>query len=129
MMIALGMAHLWNGHPDKAMGQLERAFATNPYAPDVFKLYLSLAYFFNGRPGEGLKILSSSESGVPIARAYRILNLVGLNDIAEAKNEVQILLDENPASILGRMPNLEAFRRVEDRERITAALCLAGLPE
>ncbi len=42
------------------MVHLERAFSTNQYATDVFKNYLSLAYFLADRCEDALKLLSSS---------------------------------------------------------------------
>ncbi len=129
MMIALGMARLWNGQPDEAMVQLERAFSTNTYVPEVFKLFLSLAYFFLGRCEEALRLLSSSEGGASNTRLYRVLNLVGADHVAEAEREAQLLLDENPEFSLARTQTVNSFKREEDRERLKAALRKAGLPD
>ena len=128
MMIALGMARLWNGEPDQAMAHLERAFATNQYAPDVFKNYLSLAYFLDDRCGDALKLLGSSEGGEAVTRLYRILNLVGSDQVEEAKREALLLLDENPDFRLDRAQSFNSFRRGEDRLRVVGALREAGLP-
>lgn len=128
-MIALGMARLWNGEPDQAMIHLERAFATNKYAPDVFKYYLSLAYFLSDRCEDALKLLSSSEGEESVMRLYRIVNLVGCNHVEEAKREALLLLGENPGFSFDRAQSFNSFRRGEDRARIAVALHEAGLPE
>ncbi|NOD78485.1 MULTISPECIES: adenylate/guanylate cyclase domain-containing protein [unclassified Ruegeria] len=128
MMIALGLARLWNGEPEQALVHLERAFATNQYAPDVFKNYLSLAYFLHDRSDDALKILASSEGGQTITRLYRILNLVGSDQVEEAKTEAQSLLGEYPDFRLDRTQLINSFRRGEDRTRVVEALRTAGLP-
>ncbi|MEM7068304.1 MAG: adenylate/guanylate cyclase domain-containing protein [Pseudomonadota bacterium] len=127
MMTALGMARLWNGEPAQAMVHLERAFATNQYAPDVYKNYLALGCFLLGRFEEALKLLSSSETSESVTRLYRILNLVGADQVEKAKNEVLILLKEQSDFDVDRIHSLKLFRRIEDREQIASALRVSGL--
>ena len=127
MIIALGMALLWNGDLDEALAQLERAFAINPYVPEAFKQYLSLAYFMIGRHEEGFQVLSSSGVGASRSSVYRLLCLVGLGRVAEAKEQAQALAKDNPTFELNGMQIVRSFRREEDRERIAAALREAGL--
>ena len=127
MMIAIGIARLWNGQPEQAMAHLERAFATNRYVPDAFKRYLALAYFLTDRSDEALDLLGSSEGSEAVVRLFRILNLVGAGRTSEARREAERLLQENQVFSMDRTQMVGAFRRDEDRERVKKALQEAGL--
>lgn len=127
MMIALGLARLWNGESDQAVVHLERAFSTNRYAPDVFKIYLALAYFLVERFSDALKLLDGSEGMASVMRIYRVLTLVGSGQIEPAEREARLLLAENTDFSLANAQSINSFRRKEDRERIFAALRKTGL--
>lgn len=129
MMMALGLANLWNGEHDTAVVLLEKAFSTNRYAPDVFKIYLALAYYLTGRFDDGLKLFDSIEGTTSVTQIYRILNLVGLQQIEEAKAEAQSWLNNNAGLKLGDAQSINSFRHQEDREQIFAALRMAGLSQ
>ena len=110
-------------------GSLARTRKSSAFAPDVFKNYLSLAYFLVGRCEDALKLLSSNEGRESVTRLYRILNLVGSNQVEEAKGEALLLLGENPSFSIARAQSFNSFRREVDRTRILGALHAAGLPE
>ncbi len=129
MMIELGVALTRNGQAQEAITQFKRAFATNPYSPAGFKVHLSLANFLTGRYQDGLDVLSSYERGASVATIYRVLNLVGLERVEEAKEEARALLAGGARFALHSLRPLSSFKRAEDRERISVTLRKAGLQD
>jgi adenylate cyclase len=129
MMICLGTALMWTGSTDEAIGQFEKAVATNPYLADHFKRHLSLAYFLAGRPADGLEVLSGSEAEASGARVCRILNLVALDRRDDAAEEARHLMSAFANFSANASPVVRVFEGAEVRETIVSALREAGLPE
>ncbi|SLN44357.1 Adenylate and Guanylate cyclase catalytic domain protein [Roseovarius albus] len=129
MMITLGTALMWEGRPKEALVLLEKAYQTNSYIPDAFRSYLSLAYFLCDRPQDGIPILGVSEVLTPTSQVYRILLLVGLGQIAEAKRHAKALKMRHPDFESANIQMFNSFRYEEDRNRIFSALRSVSLVE
>ena len=113
----------------EGLKHLERAFTINPYAPVVYKSYLSLAYFLVGRPEDGLDILSSVQGPVGASRFARIVNLVALDRFEDARAEAGMVRQEDPSFDLARLLAGFPFRDEEDRAHLGDTLRRAGLGE
>jgi adenylate cyclase len=127
MMIELGLALLWSGRTEEALVHLERAFGINPYVPASFKPYLALAYFLTDRHEDGLRALGSLDGGSSLLGVYQVLNLVGLGRVAEAREQMRLLLDANPRIEGASARIAQSFILERDRERVVSALREAGL--
>ena len=129
MVASYGMALVWCGRAREGLEHLERAFAINPYAPAIYKSYLSIAYFFAGRPQDGLDILSSVQGTVGPSRFMRIANLVALDRLTDAQAEAGIARQDDPSFDLASLLVGFPFKRPEDRALLGEMLRRAGLGE
>lgn len=128
MMITLGSTLIMHGDTEEAIYHLERAFATNPYLPDPFKMYLSMGYFLAGRPEAGVEVLHASPQGVPPLKVARIVNLVDLDRLEEARKLAADLLQRVPKFSAEKFPARWGLQKKEDRDTVSSALRKAGLP-
>lgn len=129
MMITLGSTLMMHGDIEEAIYQLERAFATNPYLSDSFKMYLSMGYFLAGRPDKGLEILHAIPQGLPPLKVARIVNLVELDRLEEARTLAADLLQRDPKFSAEKFPVRWGLQKKEDRDAVSGALRTAGLPD
>jgi TolB-like protein len=88
--LALGMARLYGGDAAGATGPLERGLRMNPFDPLNFHWFrsLSLAFYFAGKPAEGLSAAVRSSQVRPAWRPALeaiIVCLVGLGRLDEAR--------------------------------------------
>lgn len=129
MMITLGSTLMMHGVTEEAIYHLERAFDTNPYLSDPFKMYLSMGYFLAGRPEDGLEVLQASPRGAPPLKVARIVNLVDLERLEEARKLAVDLLQRNPKFSAEKFPLRWGLQKKEDRDAVSGALRVAGLPD
>ncbi|MBA1142752.1 adenylate/guanylate cyclase domain-containing protein [Mesorhizobium neociceri] len=76
-------------------------------------------------------ILAFSRQAHPFwyIHGYLAMCQARLGHLGEAKAEIQKLLSEMPEMTIGRYPEIEPFRKQEDRDFMAESLRLAGLPE
>jgi len=129
MVASYGMSLVWCGRAREGLEHLERAFAINPYAPAIYKSYLSIVYFFAGRPQDGLDILSSVQGTVGPSRFMRIANLVALDRLTDARAEAGSACQDDPSFDLASLLAGSPFKRPEDRALLGHTLQRAGLGE
>jgi len=124
-----GMSLVWCGRAREGLEHLERAFAINPYASAIYKSYLSIVYFFAGRPQDSLDILSSVQGTVGPSRFMRIANLVALDRLTDARAEAGSACKDDPSFDLASLLAGSPFKRPEDRALLGDTLQRAGLGE
>ncbi|TRC93381.1 tetratricopeptide repeat protein [Mesorhizobium sp. WSM4303] len=76
-------------------------------------------------------ILAFSRQAHPFwyIHGYLAMCQARLGHLGEAKAEIEKLLSEMPEMTIGRYPEIEPFRKQEDRDFMAESLRLAGLPE
>ncbi|MBR0825208.1 winged helix-turn-helix domain-containing protein [Bradyrhizobium manausense] len=128
-----GWVALMCGETERAIESFERMIRLSPFDPLRASTWLgiSFAHFHQGRFEEGCvsaaKVLQFN-ADANMLEAY-IANSVGAGHVAEAREAAARLLKLQPDYHASHGREAVPFRSIEVRERITASLRAAGLPE
>ncbi len=128
-----GWMKVWAGEPEVGLEHVARALRLSPQDPQSFnmKTAIAMAHFFAGRDAEawfwGEQAVREQPNFVnAMIVAAASAAMVGRMD--EAGKALAQLLTMEPRLCPAEVKNLFPLRRPEDVDRLTEALCKAGLP-
>ena len=107
---------------------VRRAMRLNPYYLPRYWLRLAQALYHQGRFEEALDALQREPIQVPHSRTYMAAILARLGRTGAARAVIRELRTRQPVRTAGDLTRPLPYRRPEDRDDVTAALELAGLP-
>lgn len=128
-----GWMKVWAGEPEVGLEHVARALRLSPQDPQSFnmKTAIAMAHFFAGRDAEAwfwgeqaVREQPNFINAVIVAAASAAM--IGRTE--EAGKALAQLLTMEPRLCSAEVKNLFPLRRPEDVDRLTEALCKAGLP-
>jgi len=128
---ALAFSELCTGLADEAIAHMHQAMRLNPHDPQRFNshLQLSMCYLFTGDYGRGVEYgrLGIAEApGVPQLHGHLAMNLVGLGDIAKAKDAFAEASRLAPGWVERGLAGRFVYRKPEHLRRATTFLRIAA---
>jgi adenylate cyclase len=127
----VGKANMELGHVDTAVQYLEQAMDLNPVAPAYLPSFYATALWGVHRPDAALRAADDCLARAPDhwrCRKDRIVSLVELDRVAEARTETATLLAQVPTMNTNRFSADFADSAVALRERRVAEAMTAGVP-
>jgi adenylate cyclase len=116
------------GRPEEGEQWVRRAMRLNPYYMPRYWLRLARALYHQGRFEEALDALQREPIPVPHQLTYLAAILARLGRDEAARGVIRELQTQERALTVGDLTRALPYRRPEDRDDVTAALRLAGLP-
>jgi adenylate cyclase len=129
-----GLARVWLGRPEEAIGHFTRAMRLSPLDPLIGQMHsgTAMAQFFAGRHDEAIasaeKAIREAPNWLPACLAAVVSNAVA-GRMEEARRIVAKLRELDPGHCVSSLKNLYPLRRPEDLAKLEAGLRKAGLPE
>ena len=123
--ITLGSTLVQAGMAEEGLPLIERAIRTNPYAPSYYMAELALARLVTGDPESALDALKTISRPVLHSRQTKIVALVELGRMEEAKALAAELLADDPETTAARSMAVSGGPM---RDSYSRALIAAGLP-
>jgi adenylate cyclase len=129
-----GLARVWLGRPEEAIGHFTRAMRLSPLDPLIGQMHsgTAMAQFFSGRHDEAVasaeKAIREAPNWLPACLAAVVSNAVA-GRMEEARRIVAKLRELDPGHCVSSLKNLYPLRRPEDLAKLEAGLRKAGLPE
>ena len=125
----MGLVLTLRGHPEEALGWIDRAKRLNPFHPPYYDYWRGRTLYVLRRYAEALQAYTR----VPGLTSYIRVQLAAcygqLGQAEQARPYVDALLQDQPK--LGAADYIDrdfAFERLEDREHLREGLLKAGLP-
>jgi adenylate cyclase len=130
-LFVMGKANMDLGQVEKAVHYMEQSLDLNPTPPIFFPAFYATALWGVHRPDAALRATDECLSRAPgfwRCRKDRIVSLVELGRLAEARTETSVLLAQVPTMTANRFGLDFAESAVALRERRVADAIAAGVP-
>ncbi|MEX0305723.1 MAG: tetratricopeptide repeat protein [Leisingera sp.] len=126
-----GLSYVFQGQPDKAIAELERASVWNPFHPTYFHWFRGLALYMCREYQPGISEVNKAVAlfpGFPSPHRHLAACHAQAGDKAAAARECGRILDMEPEFSIARISKTLPFVRPEDLEHYCDGLRRAGLP-
>ncbi|KIC12994.1 adenylate cyclase Cya3 [Leisingera sp. ANG-M1] len=126
-----GLSYVFQGQPDKAIAELDRASARNPFHPTYFHWFRGLALYMCREYQPGIAEVNKAVAlfpGFPSPHRHLAACYAQAGDKTAAARECGRILDMEPGFSIASICKTLPFVRAEDLEHYCKGLQRAGLP-
>ena len=128
-----GFVRIWRGEPDDAIERIAHGMRLSPLGPDMHRMLMgnAMAHLMAGRTGDAMSwaekaSIHKCDHAFPISILAAVFARAKRGE--EASSAMRHLRRLEPALRLSHLGEWLPFRRPQDLENFTDALCEAGLP-
>jgi TolB-like protein len=128
-----GFVRIWRGEPDDAIERITHGMRLSPLGPDMHRMQMgnAMGHLMAGRTDDAVSWAEKAsihrcDHAFPISILAAVYARAGRSE--ESRSAMQQLRQLDPALRLSHLGEWLPFRRPQDLENFTDALCEAGLP-
>ena len=128
MIVNLGQALTFTGQAKRGVELIERAIATNPYAPEFYREILALAYLTAERYEDAFATVEKA-GNTDRTTMVQVASLALSGRISEARMAMQARLAAHPGLTVQSIASTLSIEEGPDIDRFLGAWRDAGLPD